>query len=110
MQKEKDDALLSRFKLLCDNIDIVLDAPVPKLSAADLMHVQHDELGWPVLLPDPNLPDPNLRLWPSCADPCISNLSLKGMPLPEINRLWFDDINKKQHANPLNELNALMRC
>ena len=103
MQKEKDDALLSRFELLCGNIDVELDAPVrPRLGAAD---VQLDELGWPV--PSSN---PNLRLWPTCVEPCISNLSLKDMPLSEINRLWFDDIKKKRLADPLSELNALMRC
>ena len=103
VQKEKDDALLSRFERLCDNIDVELDAPVrPRLGAAD---VQLDELGWPV--PSSN---PNLRLWPTCVEPCISNLSLKDMPLSEINRLWFDDIKKKRLADPLSGLNALMRC
>ena len=103
VQKEKDDALLSRFKLLCDNIDVELDAPVrPRLGAAD---VQLDELGCPVLPPNPNL-----RLRPTCVEPCISNLSLKDMPLSEINRLWFDNIKKKRLADPLSELHALLRC
>ena len=101
VQKE-DDALLSRLKSLCDNIDDEFDAPVrPGLGAAD---VQLDELGLPVLLPNPNL-----RLRPTCVKPCISSLSLKGMPLSEINHLWFDDIKRKRLADPLSELNALMR-
>ena len=122
----EDGALWSRLKSLWDDIDEELDVPVPSSPppGPDMVVVQLDEFGLPAHLPNPPNPDaaqldeyglPNLR-WPTCGqsharvvdEPCISTVSLKGMPLPEINCLWFDDIQKKRLADLLSELYALM--
>ena len=67
--------------------------------------VQLDELGLPILRWGLTCNKPHAR---AVDEPCISTMSLKGVPLSEINRLWFNSIRKIRLADPLSELSALM--
>ena len=71
--------------------------------------IQLDEFGLPpsYLLCDIGLPPTRTSL--IAAEPCISTVSLEGKSLEEINRLWLADVKAKTIADPLSELNALMR-
>ena len=108
----------SRFKSLCDDIDEDLD--VPMRPGQNVAVVQLDEFGLPVRLPNPPNSDelglPILRWGLTCNkpharavdEPCISTMSLKGVPLSKINRLWFYSIRKIRLADPLSELSVLV--